>query len=182
MARQKWKEWAENEKNLTVLSAWARAGMTDEQIAKQIGISRSTFAEWKKKHDSIREAVEQGNEFANRLVENSLYQMTQGFKVTVRKAFKVKDVEYENGKRIKETERLETAEEDEYIKPDVRAIMFYLENRMQDRWKKKIPEAATEDAEGQGIVVLTAQQIEKLKEEVEEHGKKETRTGEETIT
>ena len=31
--RQKWKEWAENPDNLTVLAAWARAGKTDEQIA-----------------------------------------------------------------------------------------------------------------------------------------------------
>ncbi len=173
MARQKWKEWAENEKNLTVLSAWARAGMTDEQIAKQIGISRSTFAEWKKKHDSIREAVEQGSEFADRLVENSLYQMTQGFKVTVRKAFKVKDVEYENGKRVKETERLETAEEDEYIKPDVRAIMFYLENRMPERWRKKVQEISADDEGTSGIVVITAEQVEQLKKETKEFGEEE---------
>ena len=45
--RQKWREWAESEEHQAVLSAWARAGMTDEEIAKQIGISRSTLAEWK---------------------------------------------------------------------------------------------------------------------------------------
>ena len=48
--RQKWREWAESEEHQAVLSAWARAGMTDEEIAKQIGISRSTLAEWKKKY------------------------------------------------------------------------------------------------------------------------------------
>lgn len=46
--RQKWREWAESEEHQAVLSAWARAGMTDEEIAKQIGISRSTLAEWKR--------------------------------------------------------------------------------------------------------------------------------------
>ena len=39
--RQKWREWAESEEHQAVLSAWARAGMTDEEIAKQIGISRN---------------------------------------------------------------------------------------------------------------------------------------------
>ena len=46
--KQKWKEWSENEDNQRVLSAWSRAGMTDEEIARQIGISRSTLIEWKK--------------------------------------------------------------------------------------------------------------------------------------
>ena len=43
--KQKWKEWSENEDNQRVLSAWSRAGMTDEEIARQIGISRSTLIE-----------------------------------------------------------------------------------------------------------------------------------------
>ena len=75
MARQRWQEWAENEDNLSVLAAWARAGQTDEEIAKAIGISRSTLSEWKKKHEPIRKALSTGKDFANRLVENSLFKM-----------------------------------------------------------------------------------------------------------
>ena len=31
--KQKWKEWSENEDNQRVLSAWSRAGMTDEEYS-----------------------------------------------------------------------------------------------------------------------------------------------------
>ena len=61
--RQKWREWAESEEHQAVLSAWARAGMTDEEIAKQIGISRSTLAEWKKKYAPINAALATGKNF-----------------------------------------------------------------------------------------------------------------------
>ena len=41
-------DWLENDK-LILLEGWARDGLTDEQIAKNIGIATSTFYEWKKK-------------------------------------------------------------------------------------------------------------------------------------
>lgn len=77
--RQKWREWAESEEHQAVLSAWARAGMTDEEIAKQIGISRSTLAEWKKKYAPINAALATGKDFADRLIENSLYKRPLAF-------------------------------------------------------------------------------------------------------
>ena len=121
MARQKWKEWAENEDNLNVLSAWARAGLTDEKIAKQIGISRSTLAEWKNKHKSIADALSSGKEFADRLVENSLYKMALGFYVNETKGFKLRTVEYSpEGRKCKEYEELKTIEERHYIDPDIK--------------------------------------------------------------
>lgn len=55
--KQKWKEWSENEDNQRVLSAWSRAGMTDEEIARQIGISRSTLVEWKKEIPSDQQGA-----------------------------------------------------------------------------------------------------------------------------
>jgi hypothetical protein len=40
-------EWKDK---LAVIQGWARDGLSDEQIAKNMGISRSTLAEWKKKY------------------------------------------------------------------------------------------------------------------------------------
>lgn len=166
MGRQKWKEWSENGDNLAVLTAWARAGFSDEEIAKKIGISRSTLADWKVKHEPISQALSQGKEFADMMVENSLFKMTQGFFVKVNKAFKVKRIEYDQtGKKISEKEELEIAEETEYIKPDVRAIMFYLENRKPEEWRRKAAESGTDEA-GTGVVVLTPTQVQNLKETV----------------
>ena len=39
MARQKWQEWSYNQDNLAIMTAWARAGLTDDEIARHIGIS-----------------------------------------------------------------------------------------------------------------------------------------------
>ena len=49
MAKGKYQEWLEPEK-LILIEGWARDGLTDEQIAKNIGISRSTLNEWKNKY------------------------------------------------------------------------------------------------------------------------------------
>ena len=173
MARQKWQEWAQNQDNLAILTAWARAGLTDAEIAKQIGISRSTLSEWKKKNDNIRQALSTGKEYADRLVENSLFRMTQGYEAKKRKAFKLKRVEFdEKGRRAAEDERIEYAEETEYVEPDIKAIIFWLKNRRPEIWKEKVVHNGNDD-EGGGIIVLTQTQVEELQKEVngEEKGK-----------
>lgn len=170
MARQKWKEWAENEDRLTVLASWARAGLTDEQIAKKIGISRSTLSEWKKRSDSISSALSPGKEFADRMVEGSLYRSAIGFYVNEEKVFKVKIVDYdESGKKIQEREELQTAQERHYIKGDIKAQIFWLKNRMPEVWKEKIMMEEAEE-EGDGVIILTPTQIEKIQKEVKKDG------------
>lgn len=169
MARQKWEEWVCDENRLAVLQAWARAGLSDEKIAKQIGISRSTLNEWKKKHEKIREALSTGKEYANRQVENSLYKMTQGGMVKVRKAFKLKRVEFDNsGKRVSEEEYLDTCEEDQYIEPDIKAIIFWLKNKMPEEWKEKISENEMGEENKERMVVLTPREINEMKEDIDE--------------
>ena len=166
--KQKWKEWSENEDNQRVLSAWSRAGMTDVEIARQIGFSRSTLIEWKKKYPQISKALLDGKDFADRLVEDSLYKKAMGFYVFEQKAFKVKNIEYdESGKKISEKEELQTAEERHYIEPDIKAIIFWLKNRKPEIWKEKIEENSV-DEEGSGVLILTPSQVEKISREVKD--------------
>lgn len=171
MARQKWKEWSENQDNLAVMSAWARAGLTDEEIAKRIGIRRSTLVDWKKKYDSIRTALAPGKDFSNRMVENSLFRTTQGYEVKVKKAFKLKKIEYdENGRKKTENEVLEYAEETVYVEPEIKAVMFWLENRMPE-WRKRYEKAGIPDADDEtraGTVVMGADIAEDIKQLMEE--------------
>lgn len=181
MARQKWEEWANNEDRLAVLSAWARAGLTDERIAKEIGISRSTLGEWKKKYASIEKALSMGKEMADRKVENSLYEMTQGKMLQVRKAFKVKQTSYDSQGRKVEKEELQTIEEDYYVEPDIKAIMFWLKNRKPEVWRDKVVTDTQPDGEtGEGIVILTQRTAQELREEIADEKNKETGKGEET--
>lgn len=178
MARQKWQEWVENEEKLTILAAWARAGKTDDEIAKLVGISRSTLGEWKKKHEKIGEALSTGKDYADRLVENSLYRAALGYTVTNKKPIKTRHVTYENGKKIKEDEVIEYAEETVHVEGDTKAIVFWLENRMSE-WRKRCEEIKNsniEDENGVGLIVMGTEQadeIKKLMEVAQEQSEKE---------
>ena len=52
MAKGKYQEWL-TEEGLLQLESWARDGLTDEQIASNMGISRETLSQWKKKYSDI---------------------------------------------------------------------------------------------------------------------------------
>lgn len=71
MAKGKYQKWLLKE-NLLLLKGWARDGLTDEQIAKNIGITLSTFYEWKKKYSDISESLKKGKEIVDYQVENAL--------------------------------------------------------------------------------------------------------------
>lgn len=67
----KYEYWLEDE-NLTLLEGWARDGLTDEQIAHNMGIAYSTFKEWKKKYPAFSAALKKGKEVVDFAVENAL--------------------------------------------------------------------------------------------------------------
>lgn len=49
----KYTEWI-SEEGLIKIGGWAKDGLTDEQIAQNIGISRSTLNEWKNDFRTLR--------------------------------------------------------------------------------------------------------------------------------
>lgn len=119
-AKGKYQEWLEPEK-LILIEGWARDGLTDKQIAHNIGISEQTLNVWKKSYPSFSESLKRGKEVVDRLVENALLKKATGEVRTIRKPIKVKEVLYEDGKRISEKERIEYADEEIYIPPDTTA-------------------------------------------------------------
>ena len=136
MAKGKYQEWLEPDK-LTLLEGWARDGLTDEQIAKNMGIAAKTLYEWKKNYGEICKALKKGKEFTDRLVENALLKKATGEVRTIKKPIKVKEVLYEDGKRISEKEHIEYADEEIYIPPDTTAQIFWLKNRKPEDWRDK---------------------------------------------
>lgn len=71
MARGKFEYWL-TEDGLTLLEGWARDGLTDEQIAHNIGITAKTLYEWKNKYSDICESLKKGKEIVDYEVENAL--------------------------------------------------------------------------------------------------------------
>ncbi len=136
MAKGKYEKWLEPD-GLLLLEAWARDGLTEEDIAKKMGISRSTLSNWKNDYPDILNALKRGKEVVDVEVENALYKKACGFTKKITKPFKVKEVIYENGRRVKEKEEIIYAEEEVYIPPDTTAQIFWLKNRRPDIWRDK---------------------------------------------
>lgn len=133
-----YKEWI-SEENLLKLGAWARDGLTDKDMANNIGIAQSTFNEWKNKYPELKDTLKKNKEVADIVIENALYKKATGYKVQLKKTFKVKEVLYnDNGKRLKETEKLVEGFDEVYVTPDTTAQIFWLKNRKPNTWRDKI--------------------------------------------
>jgi hypothetical protein len=72
MAKGKYKEWLEPD-GLLLISAWARDGLTDEQIAHNMGVNVRTLYEYKNKYPQISQSLKKGKEVVDYEVENALY-------------------------------------------------------------------------------------------------------------
>lgn len=64
-------DWLE-EDNLIRLEGWARDGLTNEQIANNIGINPKTLYEWKNKESKIGNILKRSREVVDFEVENAL--------------------------------------------------------------------------------------------------------------
>ena len=98
MAKGKYKKWLEPD-NILRMQAWARDGLSDEQLAHNMGITPSTLYEWKKKYPEISESLKKGKEVADIEVENALHELA--------------------------------------VSGNVTAIIFWLKNRLPEKWRDK---------------------------------------------
>lgn len=81
MARGKFEYWL-TEDGLTLLEGWARDGLTDEQIAHNMGVAYSTFRVWKEKYSAISAVLKKSKEIVDFEVENALLDAALGGNIT----------------------------------------------------------------------------------------------------
>lgn len=124
MAIGKYKEWLEEDK-LLLLESWARTGLTDEQISHNMGIATGTLYEWKKKYSEINEALKNGKEVVDILVENALLKRALGYK------YEEVKTETEMGIVTKVTKTVKE------VQADTTAQIFWLKNRKPAEWRDK---------------------------------------------
>ena len=134
MAKSTVAEWEEPDK-LLLLEAWARNGLTDEQIAGNMGINVRTLYNWKKKSVRIFQSLKVNKELADIEVENALRKKALGFRETEQTVSMRKTVEYENGKRVREVTEPVVMESERYYPPDTTAQIFWLKNRKPEQWR-----------------------------------------------
>ena len=121
----KYEEWMEPE-GLLRIEGWARDGLTDEQIAVNMGIVPSTLYEWKRNYSEFSEALKNGKDVADRQVENALFRRAVGYKA-------VEIIRERND----EGELVVTKEVTKEVPPDTAAGIFWLKNRKPNVWRDK---------------------------------------------
>ena len=124
MAKGKYEYWLTPE-GLLKLEGWARDGLTDEQIAYNMGICRDTLIQWKKRYSDISDTLKKGKEVVDRQVENALLKRALGYKYT------------EVTKERTEGGFVVTKEVTKEVVPDTTAQIFWLKNRKPNEWRDK---------------------------------------------
>ena len=73
----------------------------------------------------------------DRQVEDALLKKASGYTVDVTKTYKLRRVEYEDGKKTCEFEELAQGVEQVHVPADLSAQIFWLKNRMPGQWQDK---------------------------------------------
>lgn len=161
MAHAEYKKWLEPD-NLTKLRSWARDGLTNEQIAKKIGVKRQTFQRWLSTYSDMSDALKKGKEIVDAEIEDSLISImkkhtitTTQYKMVKKDAFNLKAerskfaniYKLDHPNATKEEVGIAVAEHvDVYEKipisktvtevdPNASAIIFWLKNRRPDVYR-----------------------------------------------
>lgn len=142
----KYQDWLKEE-NLILLEGWARNGLTDKQIAHNMGVAYSTFREWKNKYPALSAILKKGKEVADLIVENALYKRAIGYnydEVTIEYSDK-------DGKKKKTVTK--------HIVGDTTAQIFWLKNRKPDVWRDKPQNTISEEYEDDGLIKALSESI-----------------------
>lgn len=143
MAKGKYQRWLEPD-GLLLLEGWARDGLTDEQIAHNMGITAKTLYVWKSAYGEICEALKKGKEIVDIQVENALLKRALGYEYMEERV----EISEKDGRKVIQTTKT--------VPPDTTAQIFWLKNRRPDAWRDKPQEKAEAAGEGGGVVLLPA--------------------------
>lgn len=135
MAKGKFNDWL-TEEGLLKIEAWARNGLTDEQIAHNMGIRRSTLYEWKRRFPLISDTLKKGKEVVDIQVENALLKRALGYTFTEVTKERVIDYDPKTGE-VSGSHMEITKEVTKEVQPDVTAQIFWLKNRKPDVWRDR---------------------------------------------
>lgn len=124
----KYEQWLEPD-NLIKLEGWARNGLTDEQIANNIGINRTTLYAWKAKYTDFSNALKRGKEVIDIMVENALLKSAMGYKYD--EVVKERIYNPDTG----ESEIVEVKRTTKDVAPNSTSLIFWLKNRRPADWR-----------------------------------------------
>ena len=145
---EQWKKDGELKDKLILIQGMARDGLTQQQIANNLGISIDTLIENKKKYSEFNDALKKGKEVIDFEVENALLKRALGYEY--------EEETYENGILTKKVKK--------HVAPDTAAQIFWLKNRKPNNWKDRI-----ETDEDKEAVANASQVIAKIRKVAQEY-------------
>lgn len=176
------------EKNLKKITAWSAKGLTNQQIADNIGVSVTSWYEWKSRFPEFVKAMENGKEDSIQHVVGALLKNATGSQVLsekkkvlmpypeekrskmVRKALLEKseelgreltlDEELKVEENVPHGVMVEVEEKLREQKPDTAAQIFFLKNRAPELWSdKRIIEGQGELNTGNPLAGLSTEEL-----------------------
>lgn len=150
-------------KGLAQIEEWALMALTNNQIAKNMGIGLSTFYKWQSEYSDLVDALKKGKVVVDLEVENALFKRATGFKTTEDKYIHVPmdseeidefvqiqcDAWEEDNpgwtvaqrdkfiESLPKTKKVLVESKDKFVPPDTVAAIFWLKNRKPEEWRDK---------------------------------------------
>lgn len=122
MAKNKYEEKVMPKLNL--VECWARDGLTDEQIARKLGIGKTTFYKYLNDRSELSERLKKGKEVVDYEVETALLKRALGYKYA------------EVTEELVGEEMMVTKSVVKEVAPDVTAQIIWLNNRKPEKWRR----------------------------------------------
>lgn len=112
---------------LGLVEGWKRDGLTDEQIARNLGVSKHTLIKWKKNIPDFLDAIKKGKEVSDYELENALHKRAVGYyyeeETVINKGEVVKIKKYEHANPT--------------------SLIFALKNRLPHKYRDKVEQEIT---------------------------------------
>ena len=122
MAKSK---WPQVQGNLHHVLKWARDGLLEQQIAKNLGISVSCLEKYKIEHVELKEALKNGKKVLVVEIENALIKKAKGYEYEEKKVY----TKNEDGVTTTYTEITK-----KHQPPDTAAAIFILKNKDSENY------------------------------------------------
>ncbi|MFQ3905481.1 helix-turn-helix domain-containing protein [Staphylococcus sp. Mo2-7] len=128
MARQTLYEKLDIKDKLTLVEGWKRDGLTDEQIAHNLGVSKHSVIKWKKEKPDFMDAIKKGKETSDYELENALHKRATGY------YYKEETV----------TNKGDVVEIEKYEHANPTSLIFALKNRLPAKYRDKVEQEITQ--------------------------------------
>lgn len=122
-----------------MIEGFARDGLTDPQIAHNMGIGLRTLYDWVERFPQVSQALKKGKAPVDIEVENALLKRALGY---TEEEVITEIIEQPDGKQRKQVRKVKRI-----FPPDVTAQIFWLKNRKPKQWREKVENSISVDTE-----------------------------------